>query len=71
LWQAAAALYIIGSVALTLLFIGIHNAWDLAVWITVERPEVQQQAESSGPGTSDTQSEGKAGGTAEPGGTRR
>jgi len=28
---------------LALLFIGIHNVWDLAVWITVERPGVQEQ----------------------------
>jgi hypothetical protein len=38
LWQSAAALYIVGAAALTLLFIGIHNAWDVAVWVTVERP---------------------------------
>ena len=41
--HAAAALYLIGAAALTMLFIGIHNAWDLAVWITVERPAVQAQ----------------------------
>jgi hypothetical protein len=41
--QPAAALYIIGASALTLLFIGIHNAWDIAVWVTVERPAVQEQ----------------------------
>jgi hypothetical protein len=39
--HAASALYMIGGAALTLLFVGIHNAWDLAVWITVERPSVQ------------------------------
>jgi hypothetical protein len=39
--QPAAALYVIGAGALTLLFVGIHNAWDLAVWITVERPAVE------------------------------
>src|SRR5579862_6710564 len=32
------ALYIIGIVTLAMLFIGVHNAWDLAVWITAERP---------------------------------
>jgi len=37
----ALALYLTGGAALTLLFVGIHNAWDLAVWITVERPSVQ------------------------------
>ena len=35
LQHPAAALYVIGAVALALLFIGIHNAWDLAAWITV------------------------------------
>ena len=40
------ALYSIGGVALILLFIGIHNAWDLAVWITAERPGVRSQKES-------------------------
>jgi hypothetical protein len=43
LQHAAAALYLIGAAALTLLFIGIHNAWDVAVWITVERPAAQAQ----------------------------
>lgn len=41
--KPAAALYIIGASALTLLFIGIHNAWDIAVWVTVERPGAQEQ----------------------------
>src|SRR4029453_3602360 len=31
------ALYIVGGVALLLLFIGIHNAWDSAVWLTPPR----------------------------------
>ena len=33
-----AALYITAGVSLWLLFIGIHNAWDIAVWFTAERP---------------------------------
>jgi hypothetical protein len=37
------ALYIIGVVTLAMLFIGVHNAWDLAVWITVERPTKQRE----------------------------
>jgi hypothetical protein len=45
--QPAPALYIVGVVALTLLFIGIHNAWDLAVWITVERPAIQAKQNDS------------------------
>jgi hypothetical protein len=47
--QPAAALYVIGAVALTLLFVGIHNAWDLAVWITVERPAAQAQQDAANP----------------------
>lgn len=41
-----AALYVIGGAALALLFIGIHNAWDLAAWITVERPSVQAKQQA-------------------------
>jgi hypothetical protein len=44
--QPAAALYVVGAVALTLLFVGIHNAWDLAVWITVERPAAQAKKDA-------------------------
>jgi hypothetical protein len=55
LWQPAAALYLIGAIALTLLFVGIHNAWDLAVWMTAERPAVQAKQDSANPasGTAD------------------
>jgi hypothetical protein len=64
------ALYAIGGVALTLLFIGIHNAWDLAVWITAERPGVRAQAESASTAadaasTSSSSSAQSAGGDAE------
>jgi hypothetical protein len=38
------SLYLIGAVTLAMLFIGVHNAWDLAVWITVERPGLQNEA---------------------------
>jgi hypothetical protein len=41
--HAITALYIVGIVTLAMLFIGIHNAWDLAVWITAERPSKQQE----------------------------
>jgi hypothetical protein len=53
--QPAAALYVVGAVALTLLFVGIHNAWDLAVWITVERPAAQakRDAVKETPGSAD------------------
>jgi hypothetical protein len=41
--DAVPALYLIGAVTLATLFIGVHNAWDLAVWITAERPTKQQE----------------------------
>jgi uncharacterized oligopeptide transporter (OPT) family protein len=37
--EAATAGYLIGVPALVLVLIGIHNVWDLAVWILAERPE--------------------------------
>jgi hypothetical protein len=37
--------YLIGVPALLLLFIGIHNVWDLAVWILAERPEKRRAQE--------------------------
>jgi len=39
----ALGLYLIGAAALTLLFIGVHNAWDLAVWVTVEGPTARSR----------------------------
>ena len=61
--QPAAALYIIGAAALTLLFIGIHNAWDIAGGVTVERPGAQEQqkkAESAAPSASSTSNSSSA-----------
>jgi hypothetical protein len=38
-WQAVAlALYAVAALSLIMLFIGIHNAWDIAVWMTLNRP---------------------------------
>jgi hypothetical protein len=34
-----AALYMVAASALLLLYIGIHNAWDSAVWMTTKRQE--------------------------------
>jgi hypothetical protein len=31
------SLYVVGGVALLLLLVGIHNAWDVVAWITTER----------------------------------
>jgi hypothetical protein len=36
-----AALYVVAVSALLLLYIGIHNAWDSAVWMTTKRQERQ------------------------------
>jgi hypothetical protein len=37
--HVAGALYGIAVAALALLFIGIHNAWDIAVWMTLARSQ--------------------------------
>jgi len=42
--RTAAALYVAAAASLSLLFIGIHNAWDIAVWFTAERPGAQADA---------------------------
>jgi hypothetical protein len=54
--HTAPALYTIGGVTLALLFIGIHNAWDLAVWITAARPGVRSQKEGGRTVSADTES---------------
>lgn len=36
-YRPAIALYAVSGVVLLLLFTGIHNAWDVVVWITTER----------------------------------
>ena len=40
-WRAEWALYVVAATSLLLLFIGIHNAWDAAVWITTPREPEQ------------------------------
>jgi len=35
--RPAPALYVVATTALLLLYIGIHNAWDAAVWMTSQR----------------------------------
>jgi hypothetical protein len=56
--HAMAAMYLVGVVTLAMLFIGVHNAWDLAVWITAERPGLQQRkrVEQEQPPSPDKQS---------------
>jgi len=36
-WQPGLSLYFVGAIALLLLFTGIHNAWDAAVFMTLRR----------------------------------
>jgi hypothetical protein len=36
-YAVAASLYVVSGAVLLLLFIGIHNAWDVVVWMTTER----------------------------------
>jgi hypothetical protein len=35
----AAALYVVAATSLLLLYVGIHNAWDAAVWMAIQRKE--------------------------------
>jgi hypothetical protein len=48
LWfDPVASGYLIGLSALLLVFIGIHNVWDLAVWILAERPTRRRELEAA------------------------
>lgn len=38
-WHPSPALYVVASTSLLLLFIGIHNAWDAAVYMSSKRRE--------------------------------
>jgi hypothetical protein len=42
------SLYVVAAVSLLLLFVGIHNCWDVAVWnITKKERETQQHGRES------------------------
>jgi hypothetical protein len=43
------ALYLAAAASMVLLIIGIHNAWDIAVWFTAERPGAQAQEDKKPP----------------------
>jgi hypothetical protein len=43
-WHASITLYTTAAVSLLLLYIGIHNAWDIAVWFTAQRPSAQRES---------------------------
>ena len=36
-WRPKSSLYFVGAIAMLLLFIGIHNAWDAAIFMTMRR----------------------------------
>lgn len=46
--RLATSLYAVGGVVLLLLFIGIHNAWDVVVWMTTERHARRERQRQSG-----------------------
>jgi len=43
------SLYLAAAASMMLLIIGIHNAWDIAVWFTAERPGAQGQEDKKPP----------------------
>ncbi|HJS88829.1 MAG TPA: hypothetical protein VJ738_02565 [Steroidobacteraceae bacterium] len=48
--QTAICLYGVSGVVLLLLFIGIHNAWDVVVWMTTERHARRERQRHGGEG---------------------
>lgn len=46
-------LFVIGGTALLLLFIGIHNAWDMVTYIAVEQVQLPEEAQAPPPEDSD------------------
>ena len=47
LGNPASSLFVIGAVTILLLFIGIHNAWDLVTYITITRFQGEDQSNTS------------------------
>jgi hypothetical protein len=41
-WHPVSALYFVAATALFLLYIGIHNAWDAAVWMSLKSKEAKE-----------------------------
>ena len=52
--RPAASLYAVGGVVLLLLFVGIHNAWDVVVWITTERHAHRERQRHGGEARKET-----------------
>jgi hypothetical protein len=49
--RPAVSLYAVSGVVLLLLFIGIHNAWDVVVWVTTERHAHRERQRNGGEGS--------------------
>jgi len=43
-WRLEPCLYGVAAVSVSLLFVGIHNAWDIAVWMTLRKHDAPAQA---------------------------
>jgi hypothetical protein len=51
-WRPAPALVVVGVAALLLLYIGIHNSWDAAIWVSIgRRVSAAQRSPGRGPGS--------------------
>lgn len=51
LHQSSIALYGVGGVSMLLLLVGIHNAWDVVVWMTTERHAHRERQRHAGEGS--------------------
>jgi hypothetical protein len=47
-FERVISLYAVSAAVLLLLFIGIHNAWDVVVWMTTERHAHREQQRQEG-----------------------
>ena len=45
--RPAPCMYVVAAVSVLLMFIGIHNAWDVAVWNTVRRQDDARREDES------------------------
>jgi hypothetical protein len=45
--RPAQCMYVVAAVSVLLMFIGIHNAWDVAVWNSVRRQDDVRRADES------------------------
>jgi hypothetical protein len=45
-WYPEPGLYGVGAASMLLLFIGIHNAWDIAVWMTLRKHDSHPPADA-------------------------